>query len=46
MAIRKGRSPGVLSFLRAFIEEMKGSGFIAGSLLRSGQGDATVAPPA
>jgi polar amino acid transport system substrate-binding protein len=46
MAIRKGRSPGVLSFLRAFIEEMKGSGFIAGSLLRSGQGDATIAPPA
>ncbi len=32
--------------LQAFIEEMKASGFVAASLSRSGQGDATVAPPA
>ena len=33
-------------YLRAFIEEMKATGFIARSLQRSGQVDATVAPPA
>jgi polar amino acid transport system substrate-binding protein len=33
-------------YLREFIEEMKASGFIAQGLERSGQGDATVAPPA
>jgi len=33
-------------YLRQFIEEMKKSGFIAKGLERSGQGDATVAPPA
>ena len=32
--------------LRAFIEEMKASGFVARALEASGQGDATVAPPA
>ncbi len=32
--------------LQAFIEEMKASGFVTTSLSRSGQGDATVAPPA
>jgi polar amino acid transport system substrate-binding protein len=34
------------SYLREFIEEMKASGFVARALERSGQGDATVAPPA
>lgn len=33
-------------YLHAFIEEMKASGFVAQGLERSGQGDATVAPPA
>ena len=33
-------------FLYAFIEEMKASGFVAQALARSGQGEATVAPPA
>ena len=33
-------------YLRAFIEEMKASGFVAKALERSGQADATVAPAA
>jgi polar amino acid transport system substrate-binding protein len=33
-------------FLRAFIEEMKASGFVARELQASGQGEAAVAPPA
>ena len=33
-------------YLRQFIEEMKASGFVAKGLERSGQNDATVAPPA
>jgi polar amino acid transport system substrate-binding protein len=33
-------------YLRRFIEEMKASGFVAQALARSGQVDATVAPPA
>jgi len=33
-------------YVRAFIEEMKKSGFVAAALKRSGQGDAAVAPPA
>jgi polar amino acid transport system substrate-binding protein len=33
-------------YLKAFIEEMKASGFVAKALERSGQADATVAPPA
>ena len=33
-------------YLRAFIEEMKASGFVKRALERSGNGDATVAPPA
>jgi len=40
----KGRDAGT-RYLRAFVEEMKASGFVAQSLERSGQGDATVAPP-
>ncbi len=33
-------------YLHAFVEEMKRSGFVAAGLQRSGQADATVAPPA
>ncbi len=33
-------------YLRAFVEELKASGFVADSLLRAGQAGATVAPPA
>ncbi len=44
MGTPKGRDQGV-RYLRAFVEEMKASGFVAGALARSGQGDATVAPP-
>jgi polar amino acid transport system substrate-binding protein len=43
MAIEKGRAAGV-AYLRAFIEEMKASGFVARALQASGQGDASVAP--
>jgi polar amino acid transport system substrate-binding protein len=45
MATPKGRPAG-LAFLRAFVEAMKASGFVARALAASGQGDATVAPPA
>jgi polar amino acid transport system substrate-binding protein len=45
MGTPKGRVAGA-AYLRAFIEEMKASGFVADALKRSGQGDATVAPPA
>ncbi len=45
MGTTKGRPAGV-AYLRAFVEEMKASGFVADALKRSGQGDATVAPPA
>src|SRR5262245_24002306 len=44
MATPKGREPGA-RFLRAFVEEMKASGFVAKALAASGQADATVAPP-
>ena len=33
-------------YVRAFIEQMKASGFVARALHESGQGDVTVAPPA
>jgi polar amino acid transport system substrate-binding protein len=36
----------VPSYLHAFVEEMKASGFVAQALARSNQPDATVAPPA
>jgi polar amino acid transport system substrate-binding protein len=45
MGTPKGREAGA-RYLRQFVEEMKASGFVARSLERSGQGDATVAPPA
>lgn len=44
MGTAKGKTAGA-TYLRAFIEEMKKSGFVADALKRSGQGDATVAPP-
>ena len=40
-----GRALGA-RYLREFVEEMKVSGFVARALERSGQRDATVAPPA
>jgi polar amino acid transport system substrate-binding protein len=44
MALPRGHAAGA-AYLRGFIEEMKASGFVAAALARSGQGDATVAPP-
>jgi polar amino acid transport system substrate-binding protein len=41
----KGKTAGA-AYLRSFIEEMKKSGFVVDALKRSGQADATVAPPA
>jgi polar amino acid transport system substrate-binding protein len=45
MGTAKGKTAGA-AYLRSFIEEMKTSGFVADALKRSGQGEATVAPPA
>ncbi|HEY8612605.1 MAG TPA: ABC transporter substrate-binding protein [Roseomonas sp.] len=45
MALPRGRPAGAAR-LHAFIEAMKASGFIAQALARSGQGEASVAPPA
>ena len=44
MGTPKGREAGV-RYLRAFVEEMKASGFVAKALQASGQIDAAVAPP-
>jgi polar amino acid transport system substrate-binding protein len=44
MGTPQGRPAGA-AFLRVFVEEMKASGFVAAALARSGQGEATVAPP-
>jgi polar amino acid transport system substrate-binding protein len=43
MGCAKGKTAGA-AYLRAFIEEMKRSGFVADALKRSGQHDATIAP--
>jgi polar amino acid transport system substrate-binding protein len=43
MGCAKGKSAGA-AYLRAFVEEMKASGFVADALKRSGQHDAAVAP--
>jgi polar amino acid transport system substrate-binding protein len=43
MGTAKGRDVGA-RYLRAFVEEMKASGFVAGGLKRSNQPDASVAP--
>ena len=45
MCLPKGREAAA-RYLRAFVEEMKASGFVAAALKRSNQPDATVAPPA
>ena len=45
MGIPKGRPAGI-AYLRAFIEELKASGFVAQALAASGQGEASVAPAA
>jgi polar amino acid transport system substrate-binding protein len=45
MGTSKGRTAGA-RYLAAFVEEMKGSGFVADSLKRANQPDAAVAPPA
>jgi polar amino acid transport system substrate-binding protein len=45
MGTPKGRGSGA-AYLRAFVEEMKASGFVAEALRRSNQPDASVAPPA
>ena len=44
MCLPKGREAGA-AYLRAFVEEMKASRFVAGAIARAGQ-EATVAPPA
>jgi polar amino acid transport system substrate-binding protein len=44
MCLPKGRDS-ALHYLRAFVEEMKASGFVAGALKRANQPDAEVAPP-
>ncbi|HEY8611626.1 MAG TPA: ABC transporter substrate-binding protein [Roseomonas sp.] len=45
VGIPQGREAG-LGYLRAFVEEMKASGFVARGLAASGQADAAVAPAA
>ncbi len=45
MGTQKGREAGA-RYLRAFVEEMKSSGFVAEALRRSNQLEASVAPPA
>ena len=42
----RARSEETVTFLRAFVEELKADGFVAASLQRSGRTDAAVAPPA
>ena len=44
MGCAKGKLAGA-AYVRAFIEDMKRTGFVADALKRSGQHDATVAPP-
>ena len=47
MPKRQGAArPAAAAYLRAFVEEMKASGFVADALKRSNQPDAVVAPPA
>ena len=43
MGVAKGRAAGA-AYLRAFVEELKASGFVADALKRSNQPDAMVAP--
>src|SRR6185369_17047058 len=44
MGTPKGRDAGA-RYLRSFVEDVKASGFVVEALKRSGQADATVAPP-
>lgn len=46
VATGRDRAPATLAWLRDVVEELKTSGFVAEALQRSGQSDATVAPPA
>jgi polar amino acid transport system substrate-binding protein len=46
MGTPQGRDPAGAKYLRAFVEEMKASGFVAAALKRSNQPDAAVAPAA
>jgi polar amino acid transport system substrate-binding protein len=46
MGTPQGRDPAGAGYLKAFVEEMKKSGFVAEALRRSNQPDAAVAPPA
>ena len=46
MGTPQGRDPAGLKYLKAFVEEMKASGFVARALKQSNQPDAAVAPPA
>jgi len=45
MATTRARSPETVGFLRAFVEELKASGFVAEALRRANQPAVTVAPP-
>ena len=42
----KARHPETVAFLHETVEDLKASGFVGEALLRSGQADTTVAPPA
>lgn len=46
MGLPKGRGPAASAVLRAFVEEMKTSGFVADAMQRHGIQGASVAPPA
>jgi polar amino acid transport system substrate-binding protein len=46
MGLPKGRSAEAVAYLRAFVEEMKASGFVAEALARHGIQGASVAPAA
>jgi polar amino acid transport system substrate-binding protein len=45
MGTTRTRKPDTVKFLRAFVEELKASGFVADSLRRANRADATVAAP-
>jgi polar amino acid transport system substrate-binding protein len=46
VATTPDRDPATVAFLHDLVEELKASGFVADALQRSGQPDASVAPPA
>ncbi|HEY0693622.1 MAG TPA: transporter substrate-binding domain-containing protein [Kribbella sp.] len=45
MGTTRTRKPDTVKFLRAFVEELKASGFVLDALRRANRADATVAPP-